>query len=520
MKKQILITWDAYNNGFVVTAKVLLALLEKYQIQIDTLYYLQNQDLSDNNLAEIDLFFNKKKYRQILEKSSGFEGFSKLRERLSEDKTIKEKIELETKLPKFKQQRFHLKSVTDYQSIYDNLRKFIEEFYNKDIEIHINVSPGTPHMHVVWLMLNTSGILPSNSTLWSSQWNRQNGETTLEKIKFKPKTFLSEVFEKKFLNSTSPKIDPNKTKSSKRKEVEERLILFSKIPKIPILLLGERGTGKSTYVREFINQNKDNYVELVTGTFTDELMRAELFGYKKGSFTGANTDKEGLLDKVKNNGLLFLDEIQDLSKQLQRQLMQVLQTGEYNPIGATETKKSNFRLITASNLDYNTLTQKLDLDFLDRISNFIVEIPPVRDCMEDIELYWEKMWEEIACFDSAPSVIWSPILEKYILKQELKGNFRDLHKLASYTLAFYLNSHNKKEAISMAISEIEKRKQSIETKALFFKKGAEYNEIIAEFNKYLAQWAIKTYGNKKQASRTLKRSESMLNKDLNKDRLK
>ncbi len=513
--KQILLTWDAYNNGFIVTAKVLKMLFQEHNIAINEIIYLQNQNLSENNLAEIDLFFEGKNKKVEDEK---------IRKRLSEIREIRDFFELEKeKLPKFTQKRIEIKSVTNYQSIYDNLRKIIQKFYEKEeVQLHINVSPGTPQMHVVWLMLNSSGFLPQGTVLWSSQWDKQREQTLLEKIKFKPKTFLSEVFEKRYLKNFSININPNETKSQKRKELEDRLSIFSKVPRMPILLLGERGTGKSTYVREYIKQENEEYVELACGTFTDELMRSELFGYKKGAFTGASSDKKGFLSKFSSGGLLFLDEIQDLGKELQRQLMQVLQTGEYYPIGETEKPQiANFRLVAASNMEYGELSKKLDLDFLDRISRFTVEVPPIRECKEDIEMYWEKVWREVGDFEDAPKKIWNQALEKYILSKELKGNFRDLQKLASYVISFYLESHKKDIAVDSAIKEYEKWQTNIDYSngKSYFKIGSSYNEIIAEFNKDLVEWAIKTYGSKKVASDILNRSESMLNKDLNKNRL-
>ena len=289
-------------------------------------------------------------------------------------------------------------------------------------------------------------------------------------------------------------------------------------------MIGERGTGKSTYVRTIvksIQKEKEAYAELACGTFSNELMRSELFGYKEGAFTGAIKDKDGILSKFSKGGVLFLDEIQDLSNELQRHLMQVLQTGEYYPLGATEPIKANFRLIAASNTKYRELNTKLDLDFLDRISRFVIEIPPLRECLEDIELYWKNVWNEVANFEDAPLIIWNESLEKFIFSQDLNGNFRDLQKLASYIIAFYSQTHKTEVAITKAINEFKKWKLDdiSNEKNIYFRFKSTYNEIIADFNKDLAEWAIKKYGGKKEASKVLSRSESMLSKDLKKNRL-
>ncbi|NOZ45155.1 MAG: sigma-54-dependent Fis family transcriptional regulator [Chlorobi bacterium] len=532
-RKQILLTWDAFNNGFVVTAQTVKLLWEKYNIQINEIFYLQSQSLQKSNLAEIDVFWGNTTRSEALKSISENErnkiGEEKLRSRLRDCYEISENFKRETKnLPKFKNKNVNINNVTDYQSIYDNLAELIKkEFHGKDnLDLHINVSPGTPHMHVVWLMLNSAGYLPVNTTLWSSQWIRETKKTVINKIKFKPKTFLSEILKSKYLKTHLPEINPNETKSQKRQEAEKRLELFSHIPNVPMLLLGERGTGKSTYARTLVKRYQEGglpFVELACGTFSEELMRDELFGHEKGAFTGADKEKKGFLAKFNKGGILFLDEIHDLTKPLQRQLMQVLQTGVYYPIGSIKPVKAIFRLITASNLAFEELANKrLDADFLDRIARFIIEIPPLRHCKEDLESYWSKVWKEVADFDSAPKIVWNKELYDFIQKHYLPGNFRDLQKIASYIIAYFLDTKNKTESVSLAIQEYKKWRQKTDTDSerSYFKRFKTYNEIIAEFNKDLVNWAINEYGNKKKTSEILNRSESMLTKDLNQDRLK
>ena len=521
--KQILLTWDAYNNGFVVTAQTVSLLSEKFSIEIDEIFYLQNQKLQDSNLAEIDVYTGQMSFREASKK---FEDNDKIKKRLRDCYSLRDK--LGDKVPKFNNQNVNIKGVTDYQSIYDKLVGLLKkEFLEKEnIDLHINVSPGTPQMHVVWLMLNSAGFLPLNTRLWSSQWVRDSQKTVLNEVKFKPKTYLSQILESKYFNAHLPDINPNDTKSPKRKEAESRLEIFAHIPNAPMLLLGERGTGKSTYARTLIKKYQGEnlpFEELACGTFSEELMRSELFGHEKGAFTGATDKKPGILSKFKNGGILFLDEIHDLSKPLQRQLMQVLQTGVYFPIGSTKSEKSEFRLISASNKSYGMLANKnLDSDFLDRIARFVVEIPPVRHCREDIENYWSKVWEEVANFETAPNLISNKELIDFLNEHDLPGNFRDLQKIASYIIAYYLDTKNKMQAVSRAIQEYKKwrHKADSEMERSYFKRNKTYAEIVAEFNKDLVMWAIKEYGTKKEAHKVLDRSESMLDKDLKMDRLK
>lgn len=520
--KQILLTWDAYNNGFVVTAQTVSLLSEKYDIEIDEIFYLQNQTLQASNLAEIDLFYKKIRYSEALKK---FPDDDKLKSRLKKCNEIRDR--LGDKIPKFKNKNINIKGVTDYQSIYDKLVYLIKkELLEKDnLDLHINVSPGTPQMHVVWLMLNSAGFLPSNTTLWSSQWVKDSQKTVLNKVNFKPKTYLSQILESKYFKNHLPEIIPDETKSLKRKKAEDRLEIFAHIPNAPMLLLGERGTGKSTYARTLIKNYQDKnlpFEELTCGTFSEELMRSELFGHEKGAFTGATEKKSGFLSKFKNGGILFLDEIHDLSRPLQRKLMQVLQTGVYYPIGATKPEKSIFRLVSASNLSFSKLAnKKLDSDFLDRIARFVVEVPPIRHCKEDIRNDWEKVWKEVANFDTAPNLIWNKELYAFLSEHDLPGNFRDLQKIASYIIAYFIDTKNKSQAVNSAIQEYKKwrHKADSEMEKSYFQRNKTHNEIVAYFEQDLVNWATKEYGSIDEASKVLGRSKDMLRKYMKLNRL-
>jgi len=518
--KQTLLTWDAYAHGFIVTAQTVQLLYEKEEILIDEIIYLQNQVLQDSNLAELEVFT---KPSLLGEKLKQFDS-PVTKKRIMDCSDISEQLKV---VPKIERRNVNLSNITDYQSIYINLIHLLKKEFPSDenINLHINVSPGTPQMHVVWLMLNSSGYLPVGTKIWSSQWIKELNQTTLTQVLFKPKNYLSEILKSKYLKGNLPKINPNDTTSEKRKEIEEKIELFASIPNAPILLLGERGTGKSTYVRTLIYEKQKDahlpFAELACGTFSEELMRSELFGYEVGAFTGATKKKSGILAKFKKDGVLFLDEIHDLSKRLQRQLMQVLQTGQYYPIGAEKPEKANFRLITASNLSYNQLLSILDLDFLDRIARFKVTIPPLRLCVADHQQFWETTWTEVANFSHAPEFIWNDKIANFLCKNKLNGNFRDLQKIISYLIAYYLKFNDKDKAISAAINEFAENEIDTESNGnSYFKKDKNYSEIVANFNKDLANWAVKEYGSIKQASEKLDRSLSMLNKDMRMERLK
>jgi len=119
-----------------------------------------------------------------------------------------------------------------------------------------------------------------------------------------------------------------------------------------------------------------------------------------------------------------------------------------------------------------------------------------------------------------PILIWNKTIYSFLKSQKLSGNFRDFQKLASYIIAFNYELKNTDVAIEKAINEFKKwESKSIKKKDNYFTINKTYNEIIAKFNKNLANWAIKKYGNKANAAKVLSRSESMISKDLKQHRL-
>ncbi len=511
--KSTLLQWNSKNHGLIVGIRLVYDFWNLHEIKITELLLLQSENYDPVRLAELDIYKNTdrktfEKYRQQ------FEGRDK--ERIENVyKQCRELEELNLK-PRVGQKRLHIKSVTDYQSIYTAVRVYLKEIPT-DIQLHINVSPGTPQMHTVWLMLNASGYLPLSAELWSSQFDNEKKQYIPPvNVKFKPKTYLNEIFETAYRKKHSVLINPNDTISGKRQGAEEDLRLFASIPDVPIMLIGERGVGKTTYVEQFIRgefYKTQPFHVLPCGIFSENLMRSELFGYEQGAFTGANERKEGVLHQFKNGGLLFLDEIHDLSKPLQRQLMQVLQSKEFLPIGSKKMEQTNFRLVTATNLSFDELSKKLSLDFLDRIAQYIVEIPPIRECRDDIMRYWETTWKSISEEANPPK---SKALNQFLKSYSFYGNFRDMQRLAHYLYAFS-KTKNANEATQLAIKAVEKwaTTHSISHGNHYFEYDKTYAEMVNQFNQDLAKWAVEEYGSRKKACEVLGQSTSWFSKAIN-----
>jgi len=157
-----------------------------------------------------------------------------------------------------------------------------------------------------------------------------------------------------------------------------------------VVICGESGTGKELVaqaIHEMSNRHDRAFVSVNCGAMPETLLESEFFGYKKGAFTGAYTDKHGYLD-LADGGTLFLDEMGEIGLTMQVKLLRAFDGGGYAAVGSTETKKSDFRIIAASNREVMDLVNKglIREDFFYRIHVISITVPPLRDRKEDIPL--------------------------------------------------------------------------------------------------------------------------------------
>ncbi|MCG6930233.1 MAG: sigma-54 dependent transcriptional regulator [Desulfofustis sp.] len=171
------------------------------------------------------------------------------------------------------------------------------------------------------------------------------------------------------------------------------LDVFARIKRVAptdstVLITGESGTGKELFagaIHVHSKRSEQRYVTLDCSTLSDNLLESELFGHVKGAFTGAINDKQGIFSIV-NHGTLFLDELSNLTLEIQSKLLRVMESREYKPVGGSSTLKTDVRIIAATNRDLSELVADGSFreDLYYRLNVFPIHIPALRERKEDI----------------------------------------------------------------------------------------------------------------------------------------
>ena len=211
--------------------------------------------------------------------------------------------------------------------------------------------------------------------------------------------------------------------------------LISKVLHSPytVLLLGETGSGKEVFARaihDYGPRRSRAFIVQNCAAFPENLLESELFGYRKGAFTGADCDRPGLFDAA-NGGTLLLDEIGDMPLSLQAKLLRVLQEGEIRPLGSNDTHKIDVRIIAATHRDLAVLVSegKFREDLYYRLAQFPIELPPLRQREGDI-LELARHFAGKACtFLQRDAVHWSQAALDHLLAYTFPGNVRELKGL-------------------------------------------------------------------------------------------
>lgn len=342
---------------------------------------------------------------------------------------------------------------TDHRGIFEFLGQRMpilrQRFASRELVIHI--SPGTPSMQTIWVLMGETGFIePPVQLVKSYRKEERHGRAAVV-----PVSLGIDTFYKAYRRSRPAQVsaeeqgilwDPARFRTRLMRQLFAEARRYAQL-NVPVLLLGERGTGKTTlasWIRmnsPFRREEQDaHWPAVACGQYSPETMRAELFGYIKGSFTGATRDTEGLLAAA-NGDTLFLDEVGDVSPDLQRLLIKAVEEKQYLPLGNDRPKHSNFRLITATNLVPDELRRRLHPDFLDRISLLTLQLPALRDISDELTWLWPDVYRQAARRSGVAEETadpedssWQRVI-KTLKGHPLPGNLRDLFRVAYRILA-------------------------------------------------------------------------------------
>lgn len=198
---------------------------------------------------------------------------------------------------------------------------------------------------------------------------------------------------------------------------------------LPVLVLGESGTGKELAAREIHAQSTRGvkpFMALYCGNVAPQLFESELFGHKKGSFTGATSDKPGLVETAAG-GTLFLDEVADIPADMQTKLLRFLQEGEYRAVGDTKVRKADVRVVTATNKDLRSEVKagRFREDLFYRLYILPVTMPPLRERLSDLPFLVRHFLDKYGGKGHGPGGI-SPEALRKLVGYSWPGNVREL----------------------------------------------------------------------------------------------
>ena len=199
---------------------------------------------------------------------------------------------------------------------------------------------------------------------------------------------------------------------------------------IPVLFTGETGTGKSTtarYLHSWSGRASEPFMILACGAVPGELLESDLFGHTRGAFTSANQHRIGRLDAVAN-GSLLLDEVDLLPLEQQAKLLRAVETGEFEPVGSVETRKTKARFLFASNVDLLSAVnqQRFRADLYYRINVLDLALPPLRERREDIPMLAVNCLEEASPQFSPKKLKVSLEFLNSLRAYDWPGNIREL----------------------------------------------------------------------------------------------
>lgn len=329
-----------------------------------------------------------------------------------------------------------LSSPTNFGEIYQGVVAVLNQLKAANTEVTYHLSPGTPAMQSVWILLAKT---THPARLIQSSPEAGVEETSIPfdiSAEFIPQILQQSDRRISEIAQGTPSEDAEFVNIVHRSAVMKRVVEQAKrvaIRSIPVLIEGESGTGKELMARAIHRASPRSSKPFVTvncGAVPPELAESEFFGHKKGSFTGAVADRKGHFENA-NGGTLFLDEIGELPKPIQVKLLRTLQESEVIPVGSSDPRKIDVRVIAATNrtLIDEVSTGNFREDLFYRLAVAIIKLPPLRERAGDVSLLIDKLLEQINRSSSELGQKDKKIsvsAKNFMLQHRWPGNVREL----------------------------------------------------------------------------------------------
>ena len=227
---------------------------------------------------------------------------------------------------------------------------------------------------------------------------------------------------------------------------------------ISVLITGESGTGKEVVAKAIHQSSKRNSDPLVVvncGAIPEGIIESELFGHKKGSFTGAGEDRKGYFEEA-NKGTIFLDEIGETPVETQVKLLRVLESGEFMRVGEAKTRKTDVRIIAATNKDLRDLVKKGEFrqDLYFRLKTVTVHVPALRNRVEDIGPFVERFALEFTRSNDILYRGFMPDAVRVLKQYEWPGNVRELKNFVEKILVLEKGERITAEMVQKELTEV------------------------------------------------------------------
>lgn len=407
-----------------------------------------------------------------------------------------------------------LSSPTNFGEIYETDVRVIRECVDKfgsDAELTFHLSPGTPAMAAVWILLAKTQC---TATLIES--SREQGVKTADvpfdiSAEFIP-SLLSRSDERlEQLAASLPPDAPEFGSIIHRSPAMQRLIAKARLAaprSVPVLIEGESGTGKELLARAIHKSSPRKskpFIAVNCGAIPPELVESEFFGHKRGAFTGAAQDRSGYFEAA-NGGTLFLDEIGELPLAAQVKILRVLQEGEVTRVGDTRTIKIDVRIVAATNrsLLSEVAEQRFRADLFYRLAVAVLHIPPLRERPGDLSLLIDHILahEEGESAKSKHKKI-SAGARNLLLSHPWPGNVRELLNTLRRASVWTSGETIKADDIRDALFPVDSQ-QSEHILNRPINEGFNIQDVISEVARhYLARGMEESGGNKSKAAKML-----------------